>query len=216
MRSIADPHFRVENYETFCGRLRPVLPPRELMLVEVAYVFSKHGHRAQVRKNEKDPRTGKALRYFEHPRRVTLILIDIVGCVEPAVLQAALIHDGVEDTKLIRPLLVEVVFGEKVANIVKLLSKKPKRGYLKRLVAFGDWRVLLIKACDRLDNLRTMTTSSREFQIKQVTETRKKYFPVFDLMLRRVPARYRAGATRVYDEIKAIVTRYEATFEKTS
>ncbi len=205
---------KVENYETFCGRLRPVLPPRELMLVEVAYVFSKHGHRAQVRKNEIDPRTGKALRYFEHPRRVTLILIDIVGCVEPIVLQAALIHDGVEDTKLIRPLLVEVVFGDKVANIVKLLSKKPKRGYLKRLVTFGDWRVLLIKACDRLDNLRTIGNSSREFQIKQITETRRKYFPVFDLLMRRVPSRYREGTARVCDEIKRIVAEYEASFKK--
>ncbi len=52
-----------ENRESFCGRLRPILAMRDLMLVEAAYVFAKHGHRAQFRKKVNlagaaDPRSG--------------------------------------------------------------------------------------------------------------------------------------------------------------
>lgn len=200
---------RKENYESFCRRLRPILSHRDLMFVEVAYVLAKHGHRAQFRKGEIDPDTGKPVRYFEHPRRVTLILIDVLHCVEPTVLQAALLHDGVEDTRLLRPAFIETVFGQRVASIVKMLSKVPKRGYLARLIAYGDWRVLLIKCCDRLDNMRTIDRSPDWFKRKQATETREKYYEVLDLMVRKVPARYKEGARSVRDEIHGIVERLE-------
>src|SRR5690349_9775501 len=95
-----------ENRESFCRRLKPILPMRDLMLVEAAYVFAKHGHRAQFRK-ETDPETGKKVRYFEHPRRVALILIDEVRCVDPVMIMAALIHDCIEDTQMITAEFIE-------------------------------------------------------------------------------------------------------------
>src|SRR6186997_1892868 len=81
-----------ENRESFCRRLKPILAMRDLMLVEAAYVFAKHRHRAQFRK-ETDPEPGKKVGYFEHPRRVALILIDEVRCVDPVMIEATLIHD---------------------------------------------------------------------------------------------------------------------------
>ncbi len=200
-----------ENRESFCRRLRPILAMRDLMLVEAAYVFAKHGHRAQFRK-EIDPETGKKVRYFEHPRRVALILIDEVCCVDPVMIMAALIHDCIEDTDIITPDLIEHTLGTECARIVKMLSKVPKEGYLDRLTAYADWRVLVIKACDRLDNLRSLGNGTVEFQKKQITETEEKYFPVFDLMLSLTPKAHVRGVKRVRDEIRAIVARYKKAF----
>jgi (p)ppGpp synthase/HD superfamily hydrolase len=203
-----------ENRESFCRRLKPILAMRDLMLVEAAYVFAKHGHRAQFRK-EIDPETGKKVRYFEHPRRVALVLIDEVKCVDPVMIMAALIHDCIEDTDIITPELIEHTLGPEVARIVKMLSKVPKEGYLERLIAYADWRVLVIKACDRLDNLRSLEGSPVEFQMKQITETETKYFEVFDLMVKLTPKAHAKGARAVRDAIKAIVGRYRAAFKAT-
>jgi (p)ppGpp synthase/HD superfamily hydrolase len=76
--------------------------------------------------------------------------------------------------------MIEHCFGQAVAGIVRRLSKVPKAGYVDRL-ACADWRTLVIKACDRLDNLRSLGKPEvpREFQVKQVRETRDKYFALF-------------------------------------
>lgn len=187
---------------------------RDLMLVETAYVFAKHGHRAQFRKGEIDPETGKKVRYFEHPRRVALILIDEVRCADPVMIMACLIHDCIEDTNIITPELIEHALGTEVARIVKMLSKVPPEGYLERLIAYADWRVLAIKACDRLDNLRTLEASPVEFQKKQVFETEEKYFKVFDLMVRLTPKAHTKGVKAIREAIRAIVARYKEAFRE--
>lgn len=46
----------------------------------------------------------------------------------------------------------------------------------------------MIKACDRLDNLRSLNQTSAEFQAKQIKETTDKYLPLFyDVLLRTNP-----------------------------
>ncbi|HTK04143.1 MAG TPA: HD domain-containing protein [Candidatus Eisenbacteria bacterium] len=202
-----------ENRESFCRRLKPILAMRDLMLVEAAYVFAKHGHRAQFRK-ETDPETGRKVRYFEHPRRAALILIDEVRCVDPVMIEATLIHDCFEDSDIITPEFIEHTLGPEVTRIVKMLSKVPKEGYLERLIAYADWRVLVIKACDRLDNLRSLGSGSVEFQKKQIFETEEKYYPVFDLMVKLTPKVHAKGVRAVRDAIKAIVERYKAEFRR--
>ena len=64
-----------------------------------------------------------------------------------------------------------------------------------------DWRSYFIKACDRLDNLRSLDQASVEFRRKQVTETRDKYFRLFDRMVQLTPEDYRDGIRRLRDEI---------------
>mgnify|MGYP001612602617 FL=1 len=92
---------------------------------------------------------------------------------------AALLHDSLEDTKDITPEIIEHLFGTRVCQIVKLLSKCPKEGYIQRLKTFGDSEVLLLKGCDRLDNLRSMTSATGEFIQKQVTETENVLMPLW-------------------------------------
>ena len=194
----------IENRASFTARLRPLLAPGDLLDVELAYVLAKYAHRAQTRQ-EPGP-DGAPLRYFEHPRRVALILIDQVGILDPAILCAALLHDGIEDTDELRPEVIERHWGRDVAALATALSKVPKEGYLERLARHPDWRVLAIKAADRLDNLRSLDPAhvGAAFRERQLDETRVKYLALFEALPGRTPEPYRAGVAAVVGEIAAL------------
>lgn len=86
----------------------------------------------------------KPVRYFEHVRRVALILMDEAKCMKNEMIIAALLHDSLEDTEDLTPELLECTFGSDVVSIVKKLSKVPKDGYIERLEMCTDWRPLTI------------------------------------------------------------------------
>jgi (p)ppGpp synthase/HD superfamily hydrolase len=199
----------VENYETFFARVRPALSPDDLLDLDLAYTLAKHAHRWQCRK-EIDAVTGKPVRYFEHLRAVALILIDEVGCLDPAMIMAALLHDSREDTRL-TPEMIERKLSRDVAVMVKMLSKVPKEGYMERLMTYADWRTLMVKACDRLHNLRTLSQADEAFQRKQVTETADKYYALLDRMVDLAPPEHKTGAKYLRREIKKTVRGFEKT-----
>lgn len=169
----------------FFSRLEPFHSPSDLLTIELAYTLAKFSHRAQVRK-ETDAE-GKPIRYFEHVRRVTLILIDEAKVLDKDIIVSALLHDGLEDTRDVTPAMLEHVFGKEVTRIVKTLSKVPKEGYIDRFYQCRDFRPYLIKMADRLDNLRSLHQASIEFQAKQIKETRETYYSLFSRGLGRVP-----------------------------
>jgi (p)ppGpp synthase/HD superfamily hydrolase len=189
----------VENRESFFQRLYPFFSPKILRDIELAYILAKAAHRSQKR-NELDEH-GEPVRYFEHVRRATLIGIDLAEVVRQDTVIASILHDGIEDTRDLRPEMIEHVFGVDVCGIVKVLSKDPKDGYLDRFYICTDWRPYFVKACDRLDNLRSMSGSTVEFRRKQVVETRDKYYRLFDRMVTLTPEAHRAGAWRLYEAI---------------
>jgi len=187
-----------EDREKFFNRI-VFLPESDRMRIQLAYTLSKFAHRAQVRK-ECGP-DGKPLRYFEHVRRVALVLIDELKVARPEMIITALLHDGIEDTRDLTPDMIEFHFGADVGTLVKLLSKVPKEGYAERLIHFGDWRALMLKGCDRLDNLRSLAAASPEFRAKQVNETRKVYYAIFNRMVDIAPADHAKAASYLRDEI---------------
>lgn len=190
-----------EDREKFFNRIG-FLPNADQMRIQLAYTLSKYAHRSQVRQ-EKGP-DGKPLRYFEHVRRVALILIDELKIVRPEMVITALLHDGIEDTRDLTPEVIEFHFGSEVGTLVKLLSKVPKEGYIERLVSFGDWRALVLKGCDRLDNLRSLGFATAQFRQKQVSETRKVYYPVFNRMVAIAPREHVGSASYLRDEIMKV------------
>lgn len=200
-----------ENRDTFFSRLEPFFVPSTLLDVQLAYTLAKFGHRAQVRK-ESDA-DGNPMRYFEHVRRVALTLIDETRVIRPELVISALLHDGIEDTRDLTPAMLEHCFGADVVSIVKVLSKVPKEGYLERFYTCTDWRPYLIKACDRLDNLRSLAQASREFQVRQVTETRDKYYPLFDRLVTLSPPEVQPRAQAIRDEIRKVAERLAAILE---
>lgn len=88
-------------------------------------MLAKFGHRAQLRKEVVN---GVNVRYFEHVRKVALIMLDC-NCfpkdiVCPEAIQAALLHDILEDTEDITAEMLELIFGKEVAFEVMMLTKR--------------------------------------------------------------------------------------------
>jgi len=202
----------MENKETFQARIRPYFSPSEQLDVKLAYCLAKFGHRAQVRKELIE---GKPTRYFEHVRRVAIILMDEMKIMDRDMIIAALLHDSLEDCADLSPELLEHSFGSNVVSIIKLLSKVPKEGYMDRLENCKNWKALAIKACDRLDNLRSLMIpgTSLEFQKKQIKETKEKYFPIFDQLMTLCPPVYAPNISVVRDEIRRLIERYSTIIE---
>jgi guanosine-3',5'-bis(diphosphate) 3'-pyrophosphohydrolase len=195
-----------ENRESFFNRIEPFFPPSTLLDVNLAYTLAKYGHRAQVRK-ELDAH-GEPVRYFEHVRRVAIVLIDEAKIVRPEMVIAALLHDGIEDTTDLTPAMIEHCFGTDVVSIVKTLSKVPNEGYLDRFLMSSDWRSYMIKACDRLDNLRSLNSAPVDFQRKQISETRAKYYQLFDRMIVITPTEHRQRAQLMRDQVVMTTERH--------
>ena len=202
----------IENKESFQARIRPYFSPSNQLDVKLAYCLAKFGHRAQLRKELVE---GKPTRYFEHVRRVAIVLMDEMKIFDRDMIIAALLHDSLEDTHDLTPELLEHCFGNEVVSMVKLLSKIPKEGYLDRLQNCRHWKTLAIKACDRLDNLRSLMVpgTTIEFQKRQIEETREKYFPIFDQMLSLAPTQYISSVSVVRDEIRRLIERYSTIIE---
>src|SRR5207247_8973313 len=111
--------------------------------------------------------------FIEHPVAVAAILADLG--MDPITLQAALLHDVVEDTHL-SVQDVESEFGSEVANLVDGLTKLDKIKFRSReqeqaenvrkmIVAMArDIRVLVIKLGDRLRTMRTVGGCSLQKQ----------------------------------------------------
>ncbi len=138
-------------------RVRSYHPSADVEIVSRAYDYSGRAHEGQKRKSG-DP-------YFVHPASVAGIIAELR--LDTASICAGLLHDVVEDT--LRTLDdVEKEFGDEVAFLVdgvtKLLkinftSKEDRQAenFRKMVVAMSrDIRVLLVKLCDRLDNMRTL------------------------------------------------------------
>jgi guanosine-3',5'-bis(diphosphate) 3'-pyrophosphohydrolase len=203
----------MENKVTFQARIQPYFSPSDQLDVKLAYCLAKFGHRAQTRKELTD---GLPTRYFEHVRRVAIILMDEMKIMDRDMIIASLLHDSIEDCADLTPELLEHSFGNEVVSMVKLLSKTPKEGYIDRLNNCHNWKVLAIKACDRLDNLRSLMIpgTTLEFQKKQIKETKDKYFTIFDKLVNVMcPPNYVANVTPVRDEIKRLIERYSTIIE---
>ncbi len=176
----------LENRQTFVDRCEVFFPHRLVLMIEFAYDFAKGAHAHQERKDEKNP-DGTPVRYFEHVRRVPLILMDEAGLVtRPLVVIKGLLHDVYEDTRQSGE-KIALVFGEEVSRDVLMMSKRPKAGFKERLLRHGSWEALAIKVADRVDNLRHMLNSDPAFVLKQYNESREMY--------PKVLARMRAIAT---------------------
>ncbi len=168
------------NKAEFLTMVSKVMSPSDVDLVETAYLLAKKFHKGQFRK-ELDSE-GNPLRYFEHVRRTALILLQ-EGFTSKELIITALLHDAIEDAAETRLLsrLIESYFGENVGLWIRLLSKTNKHSYIETLregLGLNDSRFMIVKAADRLDNLRSLP-SEPEFREKQLRETREVYLPLF-------------------------------------
>jgi guanosine-3',5'-bis(diphosphate) 3'-pyrophosphohydrolase len=118
-----------------------------------AATFAARKHRDQRRKD------ADASPYINHPLEVAEVLARIGGVDDTSVLQAALLHDTVEDTKT-TPEELELEFGAAVRTLVEEVTddKRLEKEERKRLqVAHAPHlspRAKLIKLSDKICNVR--------------------------------------------------------------
>lgn len=127
-----------------------------ILLRTADFAASKH-----VDQRRKD---SKATPYINHPIGVTNILANEAGIEDIAVLQAALLHDTVEDTKTTLEEL-RLNFGDKVASIVaevtddKSLSKDERKRLQVEHAKHASREAKLVKLADKLHNLRDLVNN---------------------------------------------------------
>jgi GTP diphosphokinase / guanosine-3',5'-bis(diphosphate) 3'-diphosphatase len=139
----------LEHQEKQFLSLLKTFPHTEQERITHAYTLAKQAHAGQFR-DEGEP-------YVTHPIRIARTLVEQLNERRPDVIIAALLHDTVEDTELTQA-DIEKYFGVGVAKLVAALTRPKEQpraeSYAKLLHADVDVR--LIKACDCLDNMRSM------------------------------------------------------------
>ncbi len=160
-------------------RVRAYQPAADAEMIKRAYDYSSKAHTGQKRKSG-DP-------YFIHPASVAGIITELR--LDTASVCAGLLHDVVEDT-LATTKDIEREFGNEVASLVDGVTKLGKinftskedrqaENFRKMVVAMArDIRVLLIKLCDRVDNMRTLEHMKPEAQERIARETLEIYAPL--------------------------------------
>jgi GTP diphosphokinase / guanosine-3',5'-bis(diphosphate) 3'-diphosphatase len=189
------------NRAGYFSIIHAMMPPKAFKLIEGAYRMAKEAHRKQKRDD--------GSRYFDHPRRVSLILmIELkIGDWESCV--SCLLHDVREDSFMLQAWTIRRLFGKEVLRSLGLLTKDPKEGYLDRLIHFGEIRDWIVKLCDRLDNMRTLEGCPPEKRQKQVDETRKHYLPLADDLIEKLPEGQKWRGIYLKKEIELCCDRWD-------
>jgi len=142
------------------------------------YEFAKEAHKGVFRCGGEP--------YIEHPLETASILMHFKPDEDSII--AALLHDVLEDTDITAD-EIEKEFGARVIPLLKGLEKLGKIKYQgqerqvenlrKMFLAMAkDIRVILIKLCDRLHNMRTLECLKTEKQKRIAQETLSVYAPI--------------------------------------
>ena len=190
--------------EAFQHLLNTYLASRHRKKVDIitkAFNFARQAHKG-VRRLSGEP-------YILHPIAVAQIACEEMGLGATSI-SAALLHDVVEDTDYTVE-DIENIFGPKIAQIVDGLTKisggifgeqasAQAENFKKLLLTMSDdIRVILIKICDRLHNMRTLASQPANKQYKIAGETLYIYAPLAN----------RLGLNKIKTELEDLSFRYE-------
>ncbi len=165
-----------------------------------AYDLANAAHKGQCRVSGEP--------YISHPIAVAMILADLG--MDDECIQAALLHDVVEDTEI--PLeQISRQFGSDVALLVNGVTKLGQISYQtsreerqaenvrKMLLAMAqDVRVIIIKLADRLHNMRTIEVMPEQKRRDKALETMEVYAPLA----------HRLGIRAIKEELEDRSLRY--------
>ena len=164
-----------------------------------AYELADKAHAGQKR------RSGEP--YICHPIHVARLLVDLG--MDSESIEGALLHDVVEDTDITLD-EIKSMFGAEVMHLVDGVTKLSKMQFSsveeqraesirKMLLAMSqDVRVMLIKLCDRLHNMRTGDAWKEQKRRDKALETMEVYAPIA----------HRLGVSSIKEELEDRSLRY--------
>ncbi len=167
-------------------------------LVQKAYDFALVAHEGHERKSGEP--------YVNH-LFATAETLATLG-MSATTISAGLLHDAIEDTSA-KPEDIEKEFGKEILFLVEGVTKlghikyhgssRHNESLRKLFVAMSqDIRVLIIKLCDRLHNMRTLEHVPKEKQNRIATETLEIYAPIA----------YRLGIKKLQRELEDLSFKY--------
>jgi GTP diphosphokinase / guanosine-3',5'-bis(diphosphate) 3'-diphosphatase len=157
----------------------------------------------------KDMRRKSGEPYILHPLAVARIVVEEIGLGVTSAI-CALLHDTVEDTEItledierdFGPHFAKIIDGlTKISNVVDIKADTTVQAenFRKILLTLADDpRVILIKLADRLHNMRTLDSMSREKQLKISSETTYIYSPLA----------HRLGLYEIKSEMEDLAMKY--------
>ena len=189
----------LESYQALEQKVATYTPNLDTARLHDAFTFAYAEHKGQLRKSGEP--------YIIHPLAVADIVADLGLDVDSVI--AALLHDCIEDTPATHEDIAKK-FGPTVADLVEGVTKLTRMQYVskeeeqmenlrKMLMAMShDIRVILIKICDRLHNMRTMEYQSPKKQREKSLETMEIYAPIA----------HRLGMQKLKWELEDLSLRY--------
>ena len=169
----------LERYHALEEKIKSYSPNVNTDRLFDAFTYADQAHSGQLRKSGEP--------YIIHPIAVAEIVAELELDVDSII--AALLHDCIEDTGSTHEDIAKR-FGNTVAELVEGVTKLTRVQYVskeeeqmenlrKMLMAMAkDIRVILIKICDRLHNMRTMEYQSAKKQKEKALETMEIYAPL--------------------------------------
>ena len=179
--------------------LKNYLKNEEIESIWRAYQYSHLAHSGQKRRSGED--------YIMHPVSVACIAANLH--LDAPSIQAALLHDVVEDTT-VSFADIKKEFGPQVAKLVEGLSKLDRiqfddateaqaENFRKMLLAMSqDVRVILVKLADRLHNMETLEHLKPEKQLRIAQETLDIYSPIAN----------RLGLNNIHQQLEDLCFKY--------
>lgn len=189
----------LERYQALEDKVSAYTPNLDTQRLFAAFTYADAEHHGQLRKSGEP--------YIIHPLAVADIVADLGLDVDSVI--AALLHDCIEDTNATHDEIANK-FGAPVAALVEGVTKLTRVQYVskeeeqmenlrKMLMAMAqDIRVILIKICDRLHNMRTMEYQSPKKQREKSLETMEIYAPLA----------HRLGMQKLKWELEDLSLRY--------
>ena len=200
-REAADEKMVNEAYQQLLDSYLASPHRKKVDIINKAFNFARQAHKG-VRRLSGEP-------YIMHPISVAMIASAEMGLGSTSIC-SALLHDVVEDTDYTVE-DIETLFGTKVAQIVDGLTKisggifgdqasAQAANFKKLLLTMSDdIRVILLKICDRLHNMRTLSSQPANKQYKIAGETLYIYAPLAN----------RLGLNKIKNELEDLSFKYE-------
>ena len=189
----------LQQFESLLEKAQSGNRPVDADRIREAFRYADAQHAGQIRKSGEP--------YITHPLHVAAIVAELEMDTDSII--AALLHDCIEDTGSTHEEIAKL-FGDTVAELVEGVTKLTRVQYVtkeeeqmenlrKMLMAMAqDVRVILIKICDRLHNMRTLQFQPPKKQREKSLETMEIYAPIA----------HRLGMQRVKWELEDLALQY--------